>query len=314
MRTYWLQVTAAVDNAPLTVSDATMRGLLTGAKYRFDACENIRHDRPAFSPKRISYVLPPQASAADSSDVTDSQGSSSCAQTSSTLNSDSQVTAMQPCSQQGSDLGVGGVSQGVLTAVTPWAPVAAASGLMALCAQAIKDNGANKEEPQAVPREDIEEIRRKAKEEEARLAPPGSAYVTSSSGDSRMQKTGCQVITMQHYIKAMEQEKQRAREKSGHGDIWEQPMVLVITAEGKMLFWAALPVLSFCVLDCSLAVKALQHKCCMVLRVVMQLIKLPVHGHSRPTGHDSILHLLSLNGMLYVSMQWHSSLTYFTVL
>ena len=96
MRSYWLQDVAALDNAPLTVSDAIMQGLLTGAKYRFDACENIRHDRPAFSPKRISYVLPPQASAADSSDVTASQGSSSCAQDSSKLNSDSQVTAMQP--------------------------------------------------------------------------------------------------------------------------------------------------------------------------------------------------------------------------
>ena len=95
---------AALDNAPLTVSDATMQGLLTGAKYRSDACDNIRHDRPAFSPKRISYVLPSQASAEESSDVTDPHGSSSCAQPSSTLRSDSQDTAMQPCSQQGPDL------------------------------------------------------------------------------------------------------------------------------------------------------------------------------------------------------------------
>ncbi len=47
---------------------------------------------------------------------------------------------------------------------------------------------------------------------------------------------------MQHYIEAMEHEKQRASEKAGRGDIWEQPMVAVITAEGKMLFCAMLPV------------------------------------------------------------------------
>ncbi len=243
MRTYWLQVVAALDNAPLTVSDATMRGLLTAAKYRSDACENIRHDRQAFSPRRVSYVLPSQASAAESSDVTDSHGSSSCAQASSTLSSDSQVTAMQPCSQQGHDLGVEGVSQGVFVAAIPWAPVAAAAGLIALCAQAVKDNRANKKEPKAVPEVDsIEEFQRIVKEEEANLAPPGFAYITSRFGDFHMQKTGCQVISMQHYIDAMEHEKQRAREKAGLGDICEQLMVAVITAEGKMLFWAALPV------------------------------------------------------------------------
>ena len=235
---------AALDNAPLTVSDATMQGLLTGAKYRSDACDNIRHDRLAFSPKRISYVLPSQASAEESSDVTDSHGSSSCAQPSSTLRSDSQDTAMQPCSQQGPDLRVGGVSQGVHAAAVPWAPVAAAAGLIALCAQAVKDNTANKIEKDAihVDWDSLEEFQRTVKEEEARLAPPGFAYITSKIGDLYMQRTECQVKSMQHYIRAMEHEKQRAREKAGLGDICEQPMVAVITAEGKMLFCAVLPV------------------------------------------------------------------------
>ncbi len=194
MRTYWLQVVAALDNAPLTVSDATMRGLLTGAKYRSDACENLRHDCPAFSPRRISYVLPSQASAAESSDVTDSHGPSSCAQASSTLSSDSQVTAMQPCSHAANrgqtSRGRGGVSQGVFAAAMPWAPVAAAAGLIALCAQAVKDNRANKKDIMAIDEVDsIEESRRI--ETEARLAPPGSADITSRSGYSRMQKIGC---------------------------------------------------------------------------------------------------------------------------
>ena len=128
MCTYWLQVIAALDNAPLTVSDATMRGLLTGAKYRSDARQNIRHDRQEFSPRRISYVSPSQASTAESSDMTDSHGCSSCAQASSTLSSDSQVAAMQPCSQQGPDSGVVGISEGLFAAAVPWAPVAAAAG------------------------------------------------------------------------------------------------------------------------------------------------------------------------------------------
>ena len=80
------------------------------------------------------------------------------------------------------------------------------------------------------------------KEEEARLAPPGFAYITSEFGDLYMEKTGCQVISMQRYIEAMQHEKQRAREKAGLGDMSEQPMVAVITAQGKMLFCAALPV------------------------------------------------------------------------
>ncbi|KAL0038299.1 hypothetical protein WJX77_001207 [Trebouxia sp. C0004] len=86
------QVVAALDNAPLTVSDATMRG----AKYRSDACHKIRHHRQTFSPRRISYVVPSQASAAESSDMTGSHGSSSCTQTSSTLSPISQGAAMQP--------------------------------------------------------------------------------------------------------------------------------------------------------------------------------------------------------------------------
>ena len=230
---------AALDNAPLTVSDATMRGLLTGAKYRSDACENIRHDRPAFSPKRKSYVLPAQASAAESSDMTDSHEYCSCAQASSTLSSDSQNTAMQPCSPQGPELGV----RGDLAAAIPWGPVAAAAGLIALCAQAVKDKTANKIEPVVHDNWDsIEEFQRTVKEEEARLAPPGFAYITSKAGDLHMEKTGCQVISMQRYIEAMEHEKQHAREKAGLGDICEQPMVAVITAEGKMLSCASLPV------------------------------------------------------------------------
>ena len=62
---------------------------------------------------------------------------------------------MQPCSQQGPDLGVGGVSQGVHAAAVPWAPVAAAAGLIALCAQAVKDNTANKQQVKAVRQGDI---------------------------------------------------------------------------------------------------------------------------------------------------------------
>ena len=106
--TYWLQVVAALDKAPLTVSDATKRGLLIGAKYRSEACQNIRHDRQTRSPRRISYVSPSPGSAAESSDMTDSHGSSPCAQASSTLSS----ARVQPCSQQGPDLGGWGVSQG----------------------------------------------------------------------------------------------------------------------------------------------------------------------------------------------------------
>ncbi len=47
---------------------------------------------------------------------------------------------------------------------------------------------------------------------------------------------------MQTYIEAMEHETQHAREQAGDGDIYEQPMIAVITAAGKMLLCAALPV------------------------------------------------------------------------
>ena len=47
---------------------------------------------------------------------------------------------------------------------------------------------------------------------------------------------------MQMYIKYMEHEKQQAMEQAGRGDIWDQPVVGVITAEGQMLLCAALPV------------------------------------------------------------------------
>ncbi len=234
---------AALDSAPLTVSDATKQGLLTGAKYRSQACQNIRHDRQTFFQRRISYVLPSQASAAESSDVTDSHGSSPCAQASSTLSPISQGAAMQPCSQQGHDLGVGGVSQRVLAAAIPWAPVAAAAGLIALCAQAVQDNRADKNAAKAIVQVDsIEKSHGIVKVEEARPVPPGIAYITSRFGEFHMQKTACHIISMQHYIEAMEHEKQRAREKAGLGDICEQPMVAIITAAGKMLFCAALPV------------------------------------------------------------------------
>ena len=218
---------AALNNAPLTVNDAAKRGLLTGAKYKSDGCENIRHDRQAFSPRRISYVLPCQASAAESSDMTDSRESSPCAQTSSTLSPISQGAAMQPCSQQGANLGVGGLSQGVLAAAIPWTPVAAAAGLIALCAQAVKDNTANKQQVKAVRQGVIiEEFQEIMKVEEARPVPPGIAYITSRFGEYHMQKTACHVKSMQTYIEAMEHEKQRAREKAGLGDICEQPRLL----------------------------------------------------------------------------------------
>ena len=261
MCTYCLQVLAAVDKAPLTVSDATKRGLLTGAKYRSGACQNIRHDRQILTPGRIriSYVLPSQASAAESSDSEGSHGSSSCAQASSTLSPISQGTAMQPCSQQGPDLGASGVSQMVLAAAIPWAPVAAAAGLIALCAQAVKNNRANKKQPKAIVQADsIEDFQRIVKVEEARPVPPGNAYITSRFGNFNIQSTGCHIISMQTCIEAMEREKQHAREKAGHGDICEQPMIAVITAAGKMLFCTPC-LLSLCVLDCS-AVKALQHQ------------------------------------------------------
>ncbi len=258
--TYWLQVVAALDKAPLTVSDATKRGLLTGAKYRSEACQNIRHDRQTRSLRRISYVLPSPGSAAESSDMTDSHGSSPCAQASSTLSPISQGAAMQPCSQQGPDLGVGGVSQRVLAAAIPWAPVAAAAGLIELCAQAVKDSIANKTQLKAVQQGDsIEGFQKMVKVEQARPVPPGIAYITSRFGDFHMQRTACHVISMQTYIEAMEREKQHAREKAGLGDIRKQPMVAVTTAAGKMLFCAPCP-LSLRVLDCSHAVKALQHQ------------------------------------------------------
>ncbi|DBA74926.1 TPA: hypothetical protein ACH3X2_009254 [Trebouxia sp. C0005] len=195
------QVIAALDNAPLTVSDATMRGLLTGAKYRSDARQNIRHDRQEFSPRRISYVSPSQASTAESSDMTDSHGCSSCAQASSTLSSDSQQL----------------------------------QGLITVCAQAVKGNRANKKKLKAAHEVDsTEEFQRIAKAEEASLAPPGSAYVTSRFGDLHAQKTACHIISMQMYIKYMEHEKQQAMEQAGRGDIWDQPVVGVITAEGEI--------------------------------------------------------------------------------
>ncbi len=150
---------------------------------------------------------------------------------------------MQPCSQQGSDLGVEGGNEGVSTAASPWAPVAAAAGLIALCAQAFKDNRANKQEPKAACQVDTDEFQRIVKKEDANLAPPGFAYITSMFDDFHMRKTGHHIISMQHYIEAMDHEKQCAREKAGRGDISEQPMVAVITAEGKMLFWATFPVL-----------------------------------------------------------------------
>ncbi|KAL0027121.1 hypothetical protein WJX79_007736 [Trebouxia sp. C0005] len=128
------QVIAALDNAPLTVSDATMRGLLTGAKYRSDA-----------------------------------------------------------------------------------------------------RNRANKKKLKAAHEVDsTEEFQRIAKAEEASLAPPGSAYVTSRFGDLHAQKTACHIISMQMYIKYMEHEKQQAMEQAGRGDIWDQPVVGVITAEGEI--------------------------------------------------------------------------------
>ena len=79
---------------------------------------------------------------------------------------------MQPRSQQGANLGVGGPSQGVLAAAIPWAPVAAAAGLIGLCAQAVKDNTANKQQVKAVHQEDIiEEFQEIVKVEEARPVP-----------------------------------------------------------------------------------------------------------------------------------------------
>ena len=173
-----------------------------------------------------SYVLPCQASAAES-DMTDSRGSSPCAQTSSTLSPISQGAAMQACSQQGADLGVRGLSQGVRAAAIPWAPVAAAAGLIALCAQAVTDNTANKKQLKAVHQGDIiEEFQEIVKVEEARPVPPGVAYITSRFDEFHMQKTACHVKSMQTYIEAMEHGKQRAREKAGLGDICEQPRLL----------------------------------------------------------------------------------------
>ena len=142
----------------------------------------------------------------------------------------------------------------------PWAPVAAAAGLIEFCAQAVKDNIANKTQLKTVQQGDsIEGCQKMVKVEQARPVPPGIAYITSRFGNFYMQRTACHVISMQTYIKAMEHEKQHAREKVGLGDIRELPIVAVITAAGKMLFCAPCP-LSLRVLDCSHAVKALQHQ------------------------------------------------------
>jgi len=117
----------------------------------------------------------------------------------------------------------------------------------------------HKKQPKAIVQADsIEDFQRIAKVEEARPVPPGNAYITSRFGNFNIQSTGCHIISMQTCIEAMEREKQHAREKAGHGDICEQPMIAVITAAGKMLFCTPC-LLSLCVLDCS-AVKALQHQ------------------------------------------------------
>ncbi len=151
--------------------------------------------------------------------------------------------ARQPCSQQGPDLGARGVSQRVLAAAIPWAPITAAAGLIALCAQAVKTNRANKKQTKAIVQADsIDDLQRIVKVEEARPLPPGIAYITSRFGNFNMQRTACHIISMQTYIDAMEREKQHAREKAGHGDVYEQPMIAVINAAGKILFCAALPV------------------------------------------------------------------------
>ena len=92
---------------------------------------------------------------------------------------------------------------------------------------------------------------------------------------------------MQTYIEAVEHEKQHAREKTGDRGICEQPMIAVITAAGKLLFCAALPVFGACVFWIALLSRPFSIKCCAVLlRVVMQLIKSLVHEHSRLASHD----------------------------
>ena len=167
--------------------------------------------------------------------------------------------AMQPTGAR--PRGRGGQSKGPCSSNTlgsGW--VAAAAGLIELCAQAVKDNIANKTQLKAVQQGDsIEGFQKMVKVEQARPVPPGIAYIMSRFGDFHMQRTACHVISMQTYIEAMECEKQHAREKAGLGDIRKQPMVAVTTAAGKMLFYAPCP-LSLRVLDCSHAVKALQHQ------------------------------------------------------